>query len=423
MPAMLNLVMNHFESIPDSKTHRSGIRQADCLMSGLALFSLKYPSLLQFDNDRIDGAIDHNLKSLFKIKQIPSDTFMRECLDDVKPEQLRKAFTKLFAQLQRGNELKTFQFMEGYYLLSIDGTGFFNSNKVHCEQCCEKHHKNGSTSYYHQMLGAALVHPDHHVVLPLAPEAIIKQDGVTKNDCERNASKRLLAHVRREHPHLKTVVLEDGLSSNAPHINDLKHHNMRFILGAKPGDHHWLFNHDNYRDEASWHSHYDDKGTFHYYRYINNVSLNESNQDCKINFLEYREITKKGKRQRFSWVTDLTLSADTVYKIMRGGRARWRIENETFNTLKNQGYHFEHNFGHGQKELSTVMAYLMMLAFLIDQMQGLCSQVFLDAVTAAGKRKYFWERLKGKFNEFLIDSWEELYQAFIHPPPRPNLVP
>ena len=83
---------------------------------------------------------------------------------------------------------------------------------MHCECCCEKHHRNGRIEYYHQMLGAVLVHPEHSEVIPLAPEPIVKGDGATKNDCERNASKRLLSDLRREHPHLKVLVVEDGLA-------------------------------------------------------------------------------------------------------------------------------------------------------------------------------------------------------------------
>ncbi len=101
--------------------------------------------------------------------------------------------------------------------------------------------KTGEITYHHQMLGAALVHPDLKQVIPLAPEAIIKQDGENKNDCERNASKRLLQKIRDEHPHKKLIVVEDGLASNAPHIHWLKRLNMRFILGAKPDDHEHLF--------------------------------------------------------------------------------------------------------------------------------------------------------------------------------------
>ena len=62
--------------------------------------------------------------------------------------------------------------------------------------------------------------------------------------------------------------------------------------------------------------------------------------------------------------------------MVRGGRARWKIENETFNTLKNQGYQFGHNFGHGKQNLSTIFVMLMMLAFLVDQTQELCCPLF-----------------------------------------------
>ena len=91
------------------------------------------------------------------------------------------------------------------------------------------------------MLGVAMVHPDQRVVIPFAPEAIVQQDGQTKNDCERNASKRLLEKIRREHPQLNLTIVEDGLASNAPHIRLLKQLKFHFILGAKPDDHQHLF--------------------------------------------------------------------------------------------------------------------------------------------------------------------------------------
>ena len=93
--------------------------------------------------------------------------------------------------------------------------------------------------------------------------------------------------------------------------------------------------------------------------------------EVTIRCLEYWAIGDE-KVQHFSWVTDLRVSTRNVYALMRGGRARWKIENETFNTLKNQGYHFEHNYGHGEQNLSGVFATIMMLAFLVDQTQQLC---------------------------------------------------
>jgi len=98
--------------------------------------------------------------------------------------------------------------------------------------------------------------------------------------------------------------------------------------------------------------------------------------DHLVNVLEYWEIDANGKVQHFSWITDFVLTPDNVYDIMRGGRARWKIENETFNTLKNQGYCLEHNYGHGEQNLSVVLALLMMLVFLVDQTQQLCCPLF-----------------------------------------------
>ena len=234
--ALHSLILARFAQIPDGRQNSSGIPLADALMSAFAMFSLKDPSLLAFDARRND----ENMKRLYGIGQIPSDTQMRAILDEVDPLTLRPVFNDVFRQLQRGKALEPFAF-HGAYLLCLDGTGYFSSAKIHCSCCLEKvDRKTGETTYAHQMLGAAVVHPDRKEVIPLAPEPIVKQDGKTKNDCERNASCRLLRRIRQEHPHLKLIVVEDGLASNAPHIRELQRLGMHFILGAKPGDHEFL---------------------------------------------------------------------------------------------------------------------------------------------------------------------------------------
>jgi hypothetical protein len=100
------------------------------------------------------------------------------------------------------------------------------------------------------------------------------------------------------------------------------------------------------RDVAEY-TYVDNDNVTHCFRYCNNVPLNYANDDIRVNFLEYVETSPNGKQRKFSWATDFVLTEKNVYTIMRGGRSRWKIENETFNTLKNQGYNFEHNFGHG----------------------------------------------------------------------------
>ena len=409
-PGLIKELRACFDKIEDTKTSRS-LPLSDCLMSGLAVFSLKYPSLLQFDQGREDDLIQSNLKSLYGIKRAPSDTYLRERLDDVSPEALRRSFRRLLHLLQRGKGLEGFDYLDGHYLLSIDGTGYFSSSEVHCKQCCQKHHRDGHVTYYHQMLSAVLVHPEKSEVFALAPEPIMQQDGNSKNDCERNAAKRLLNALRREHPHMKLVVIEDALASNAPHIRLLKELNLRFILGAKQTDHQFLFDWVDTIEGVKTEEITNENGITHCFRYLNKVPLNDANFELEVNFLEYWEHHSSGKTQHFSWVTDITITSTNLMQLMRSGRARWRIENETFNTLKTQGYHFEHNFGHGYKNLSTVFAYLMMLAFLIDQVQQRCCSLFQLAKQKAKRNIYFWEKVRGLFLNYLLPNWEVLYKA------------
>lgn len=181
---LLRTARRVFAQRPDAPGH--DIALVDHLMSGLALFGLKYPSLLQFERDRREVTTRANLRALYGIARAPSDTRFRERLDALEPSRLRPLYGALFAQLQRGKGLEGFDYLDGHYLLSLDGTGYFSSQQVHCAQCAERHHRDGTTTYYHQMLGAVLVHPDHKEVFPLAPEPILKPDGAKKNDCERN---------------------------------------------------------------------------------------------------------------------------------------------------------------------------------------------------------------------------------------------
>ena len=412
---MLKRLHKDFSEMSDCREDPK-IPIADALMSGFALFSLKDPSLLAFDERR---KTDSNLGNIYNIGKIPCDSQMRTILDEVDPEELRKPYTNIFWELQRGKVLERMVFFEGCYLLSLDGTGFFSSKKIFSDSCLVKVSKTtGEKTYYQQMLGAAIVHPDLKEVIPLAPEFIVKQDGQSKNDCERNAAKRFLIKLKKDHPHLPLIIIEDALSSNAPHIEEIQKQNLHYILGVKKGDHSFLFNHVEQARINGDTTEFDlvdkeDPEKTHRFRFLNQVPLNASNKDVLVNFLEYWEITPE-KTQHFSWVTDFVIEKDNAYQLMRGGRARWKIENETFNTLKNQGYHFEHNFGHGKKNLSVVFAMLMMLAFLVDQTQQLCCPLFRAAWQKLGSKRELWERMRALFKDFEFKSMRMLYEALYY---------
>jgi hypothetical protein len=411
--SLLRTLRDGFEQIPDHRP-QPDIPLRDALLSGFALFSLKDPSLLAFDARREDG----NLQRLYGIGQVPSDTRMREILDPVDPEQMRPLFNDIFRSLQRGKALEPLAFHEGCYLLALDGSGYFSSPTVHCPSCLEKvHRETGAVTYAHQMLGAVIVHPDFREVVPLAPEPIVKQDGTTKNDCERNAAKRLLRKIRQEHPHLQFIVIEDGLASNAPHIRELTDLNMHFLLGVKPGDHAFLFDQLIAAYDAdrvtilSWKTPH---GGLCEISFMHQLPLNESNPDLLVNFLQYAEYDADGEPLKlFSWVTDLTITRANALHLTRGGRSRWKIENETFNTLKNQGYQFEHNFGHGKQNLSVVFAMLMMLAFLVDQTQQLCCPLFRAVWQKHSSKRALWDNLRSHFRHFAFMSMQHLYEVML----------
>jgi hypothetical protein len=420
--ALFATMRTGFGKIPDHRPGEVTISLADALMSGFAMFSLKDPSLLAFDERR---HAPQNLLTIYGMGNIPCDSTMREILDGVDPNNLRPLFKDAFRALQRGKALEKMLFMDVGYLLNLDGTGYFSSRTLHSDACLQRVSKTGQVTYHLQAVGAALVHPDCKEAIVLCPETIRQQDGQTKNDCERNAIRRLLGKLRQDHPHMDFIVNEDSLSSNAPHIDDLEEHKLHYILGVKEGDHKFLFQHVAQaveQGEAVELTIEDERNTAitHSFRIVYRAPLNKSHQRKLVTFVEYWELNNKtGKKQHFSWITDLEVTGKNVYQFMRGARARWKIENETFNTLKNQGYQFGHNFGLGKQHLSEVFVLLMMLAFLVDQIQQLCCPLFQAAWKKWKTKRSFWEKVRIHFHAFVIGTMEELYRSLLNHEPVP----
>lgn len=409
--SLLKLFHQQFSKIPDVRSKNRQICLSDFLMSAMGIFMLKEPSLLSFQKSL--NETEENLKDVFCIESIPSDTHLRETVDKISPHHFSACFIELLKRVTKAGMLNPFYYMDSL-LVSCDGTGYYSSEKISCKSCMEKHRKNGTVEYYHQYFGAAIVHPDMKTVLPLMPEPIQKHDGSSKNDCERNASKRLLKSLSVDYPGFKITIIEDSLASNGPHLKEIKKYGYSYIIGAKPGDHKFLFGQaDALRQTGSIQKmEIDQDGILHRFEYANGLLLNKTTAGLTVNFIEYWEINREtGKTQHFSWVTDKRIDRDNIYAIMRGGRARWKIENETFNTLKSQGYNFEHNYGHGNENLCFNFAVMMTLAFAIDQIQELASPIFKKALKKAGRRTGLWEKIRGLFFTFRVSSFDSMYKS------------
>jgi len=408
--ALVKELRRDFEKIPDHRAANVVHKLPNILMSGYAIFTLKYPSLLCFEQQTLRER--ENLRQLFGIDKICSDVQMRRVLDELDPDQLQPLFGKHFEVIKRTGLLGQYRFMKKYLLASSDGVHYFQSNKVNCKRCLVNHHQNGVVSYNHSMLGVALVHPAQREVYPIGCEAIQKQDGQNKNDCELNAARRLQKRLFEDYKDLPLLLLEDALYANEPHLEQILDNGWDFITNVKPSSHKALFTlFKGRRARGQINTLIVDEGkTQHHFYWMNNVSLNGKG-NLRVNFLYYEQHNAKGKAKTFSWCTSIKLRKSNVYEVMRGGRCRWKIENEGFNTLKNQGYHFEHNYGHGYNHLSNVMALLMLLSFLIDQLVQACSKRFNNIWKAAKAKKRVWERIRALFMIQPINSFNELFDA------------
>ena len=272
--------------------------------------------------------------------------------------------------------------------------------------------RDGSISYQHSALAAVPVHPEQKEVLPIDFEPIVCQDGAEKNDCERVAAKRLLKSLTEKYPQTKMLPVEDALYANAPHIREVAANGWNDILNVKPDSHKSLFKQFEWRRQSGTVESCEqvgEGGQKKRFRWTENLFPCQSAADVKVSFLRFEETDKPGKVTRRTWVTSLPLSRKTVEKVMKAGRARWRIENETFNTLKNQGYHFEHNYGHGQQYLATVLAMLMMLAFLVDRIQERCGELFGRLRANLRTRAKLWETMRSLFKVARFRSMSALF--------------
>ena len=382
------------------------------MKSAFAMFSLKSPSLLDFKKQTEPE--ESNLLNIFHIQgAIPCDNQMRGILDPLDPSLLRPLFRSAFLRLQQAGIIREYQYWQQSVIVSIDGVEHFSSTKVHCPGCIQRRHRNGVLSYHHQGLAAVMVHPAHSEVFPLDFEPILRQDGSQKNDCERTAARRLCEQLKERYEDLPILLVEDALYANAPHIRQITGYGWHYILNVKPDSHKSLikqFEGRKARGQVKELSFEDKDGVKHYYAWTQDLCLCESAVDVKVNFLLYEQTTPDGKVSRWMWVTDLALRTDTVEKVMRAGRSRWKIENETFNTLKNQGYHFEHNYGHGNQNLATILALLMLLAFLVDQIQQRCCKLFGQLWRGLKTKSKLWASLRNLFSVLVFDTMEALYR-------------
>lgn len=399
---------------------RGGNFRYELADAGLGAFSLFFslsPSFLAYQKLMDQRVHRNNARSLFGINEIPSDNQIRTLLDRIEPSIFFPVFDKVFGKLEESGHLDGYRYYDDRLLIPIDGTEYHRSSAVYCRNCTEIHHKNGRTTYSHKILTPVVAAPGNTRVIPLDPEFIIPQDGSEKQDCELNAAKRWISR----HASLcsKAIILGDDLFSREPFCRQLQDSSFHFIFVCKPDSHKTLYDWIGlYGDEVptfsikKWNGHFHEEST---YRYMNQVPIKDGDDPLAVNWLEI-EITRTDTGQvlyRNSFVTDDPLDRDNVPLIATAGRARWKVENENTNVLKNKGYHLEHNFGHGEQLLSTTLLTLNLLAFLAHTFLDFIDTRYTFLRKVLGARKTFFNDFSTLTKYFFYPSWDALMDFMI----------
>jgi len=406
-----------FSNIKDNhQQNKCVFSQHDVLMSAFACMYFQDPSLLHFQKRLEQKYQRNNLKTLFNVSNIPRDSQLRDRLDSVSGEAFADIFKDFFERLRRHKHLENYAILPNVLMCTIDGTQYHSSKTVHCDCCLTKEHKTGEITYSHGVLQGAIMHPEQKQVLPLMPEAIRNTDGNKKQDCETNAAKRFIARLQKTHPRQKFMICGDGLMSHQPMIETTLDHGMHYLFVAKPGDHKYLFEWVYDFGSLPTTEQSDDKGRTHIFTWQNDVPLHGREKALRVNWFQYQLKNKQGKiTYTNSWITDLEISRTNVEAMTKAGRCRWKIENECFNTLKNQGYNLEHNYGHGNHNLSYNLYLLTLLAFYFHQIFELTDGVYQACRVSFGSKAHLWENFRATIRMLVVDDWAHLMDLLLNP--------
>ncbi len=323
-----------------------------------------------------------------------------------------------------GGGLTAFRRLGHHVLIAFDGTEYYRSAKLHCACCSTRKRSGGGTEYFHTVMAATLVAPGHSRVVPLEPEFVVAQDGHDKQDCESRAARRWLAAHGGSYARLDPVYLGDDLYSRQPICEAVRATGGHFLFVCKPSSHPTIAEYLTgvELEQVTQRVKHGRQRSTHTYRWLCAVPVRGGADTMTVNWLMIEIRNAAGDvTYRNSFITDLPVDRDTVVDLAACGRARWKIENESFNTLKTKGYNLEHNFGHGKQHLSAVLAILNLLAFTFHTVAELTHDLWPQAINKTGARNRFFERLRSITVFLVFPSWQHLLttMAFAHTPAQP----
>ncbi len=418
----MDVVGKRCAALPDKRSGRNTrYAMRDIGLAAFSVFFMQSPSFLAHQRLLSAQRGASNAGTLFGMERIACDSHIRRMLDGAPTDHFDAVFSALVDDLDGAGALSGLRCLDDRVLIALDGSEPFRSGTIHCAHCSTRR-RGEEVEYFHSFVDAALVAPGQRRALPLAPEFVRPQDGSAKQDCESRAAQRWLARLGPCVAGLRPVYLGDDLYSRQPICEAVRAAGGSVIFVCKPSSHKTLseYTHGVVLDKVCQTVGRGAARRRHRYRWMNGVPLRDGADALVVNWLEVEIAKPDGKvTYRNSFVTDLAVTQDTAAAIAACGRARWKIENETFNVLKTNGYNLEHNFGHGSQTLASILVVLNLLAFALHTACDLIEASWRRARHALGTRRRLFEHIRAITAYHVFASWAVLMRTVITgiPPP------
>jgi hypothetical protein len=428
--SLMTILKEEIKSFPDNRIGKNKMySMEDIVLSAFSVFLTQNPSFLSHQARFQEAHKINNASTIIGVKEIASHQQINKILDTVHPKYLDNIYRKIYHILYLYEIIQQFLVMGKYLLIPADGTGHFSSHKIHCENYTIKKHKDGTLTYFHNVLTPVITHPTLNMVLPLPPEFMLPQDGQKKQDSEMKAFYRWLekhASMLKEWG-VEIVFLLDALYAKQPVIEKILKNDFHYIIVSKIGSNKTLYEQLSLLESSNSIKKIQEsreegirkiKTITKYYSYDNGLSIRRENSLpvnwCQLKETEKSETDSQEKRKfRIDFITDLPITEKSVSWISKSGRRRWTVENGNNNILKTKGYHFEHNFGHGKKYLSSLLTGMNILAFLFHTILELSDKKYYRAKKTLGVRVGFFNDIKALTSYFVFNNWDDLINTLL----------
>ena len=423
----LDFLQEGIEKIEDprSKSNATKFKISDAILSAFSMFFMQSQSFLEYQRQMQSRSGKNNVQSIFGVEEIPCDQQIRNILDLISDTSLNVVFERIYQFLQNGKHLQRYERLGKNLLICLDGTEYHSSSKISCECCSTRNHHNGKVTYSHTAILPVIAAPNCAEVISLPPEFVTPQDGHEKQDCETAAAKRWISKHRHLFQGQALTLLGDDLYSRQPMCQHCLDAGMNFIFTCLPSSHSSLYEWLDYLEKNGevqqlTTKHRKGKSIEIYsYRFVNQIPLREQEPSLLVNWCELTVRNSVDNSVVFhnAFVTNHSLNIDNIAEVVEGGRCRWKTENENHNVLKTKGYNLEHNFGHGQKHLSSTLLSLNLLAFLFHTVLQLIDSSYQEIRRKRGTRRGFFQDILSLTKYFLFKSWQHLIEFMLDDAP------